>query len=65
MTDQQRRDAINALADAIPAANAGNCWAVISHVQAVLAALGLDDLNVEENAYAAMRRAEAQRDANR
>ena len=56
MTDQQRRDTINALADAIPHANAGNAWKVISCLQAVLATLGLDDLNAEENAHAAARR---------
>ena len=65
MTDRQREDAINALADAIPAANAGNARAVISHLQAVLHTLGLDDLNVDENAFSAMRRGQAQRDANR
>ena len=57
MTDRQRRDAINSLADAIPYANAGNAWKVIGCLQAVLATLGLDDLNAEENSHAAARRA--------
>lgn len=58
-----RRQAIaTALAEAIPHALKGNDMQVISHLQAALSALGLDDLDADESAFGAMRRAEAQRD---
>jgi hypothetical protein len=62
MTDRQRRNAINALAEAIPQALNGNATLVISHLQAVMHCLGLDDLNVGENAFSAMRRGQAPKD---
>jgi len=59
MTDRQRREAVTALADAIPHALKGNAWMVVSHLQAVMNSLGLDELDSSENAFAAARRAEA------
>ena len=58
-----RRQAVaTALAEAIPYALKGNDMQVISHLQAALSALGLDDLGADESAFGAMRRAEARRD---
>ena len=59
MTEQQRREVIQALAEAIPHAIEGNTWLVISHLQAVMTTLGLDELEASENAFAAARRGEA------
>lgn len=59
MTERQRRDAATRLAEAIPYAIQGNGTLLISHLQAVMSTLGLDDLTADENAYAAARRGEA------
>lgn len=59
MTDRQRREAVTALAEAIPYALKGNAWMVVSHLQAVMNSLGLDELDSSENAFDAMRRGEA------
>ncbi len=59
MTEQQRDATATALAEAIPYALRGNEWMVISHLQAVMAVMGLDELDASENAFAAARRGEA------
>ena len=56
MTDRQREAIATALAETIPHALRGNRWMVISHLQAVMTTLGLDELEASENAFAAARR---------
>jgi len=64
MTERQRLLAVQRLAEAIPYALQGNTRMVISHLQAVMTTLGLDELDAYENAYAAMRRGEANLNTN-
>lgn len=59
MSQTERQAIVKALAEAIPYALRGNRWMVVSHLQAVMAELGLDQLDVDENSWAAARRAEA------
>ena len=59
MTDREREATATWLAEAIPYALQGNTRMVISHLQSVMASLGLDELDAYENAYAAARRGEA------